>query len=477
MWRKVGPHAQSGTEQAIKWAKIAPIVKSVGDLSVLQAASNTAIKVYRRYYQYQDQEWPRGGAAIADEVIASLNGYNNTKLYLESFNEWKQYSGQGLEEHIVFEREFARRCHERGYKVAGFCFSVGCPEMTDWDVIKASGILSELDAVAIHQYWGSESVNGGYKDDWTALRHRRVHERLGQHPPFLITEAGRDAVYEQAPGWRAQGISGDDYAAEIGKWDSELQKDDYVLGATIFGSGPYGWESFNVDIITDTILKLQGSTILPPEAQDEGEELGTYRIGNLDVLDIRGSLAVHPTLRYDTRPLSWIKRLVIHHSATGISATPQQFANYHVNSNGWPGIGYHFVVDHEGQIFYTADHTLITYGVAAQNKDSVHICLTGDFTTNVPSDKQLAAAKALIDNYRYSMGTSFPVVAHKEIATDGSVCPGATWTTWKDKLYAAPAPVDNWEAKYATLLSMYTVQSKDLTAAQLKLGAIRAALG
>lgn len=177
-----------------------------------------------------------------------------------------------------------------------------------------------------------------------------------------------------------------------------------------------------------------------PYQQTGGNEMATFRLGNIDIVDLRDALAVHATLKYDWRLMQAIKRIVIHHSATSVTATAEQFARYHVDRHGWPGIGYHFVVTANGEIQYVNDHTLITYGVADQNGDTVHICLVGDFTDATPPEAQLVAARTLIANYRHAMGQMYPVVGHRDIAQ--SECPGNTWPQWKARLVTEAPPAE-----------------------------------
>ena len=50
--------------------------------------------------------------------------------------------------------------------------------------------------------------------------------------------------------------------------------------------------------------------------------------------------------------------IVIHHSLTPMKAkgsTPQAFANYHIDSNKWPGCAYPFVITWDGTIWQTDD--------------------------------------------------------------------------------------------------------------------------
>ncbi|QLQ07535.1 MAG: N-acetylmuramoyl-L-alanine amidase [Anaerolineae bacterium] len=76
----------------------------------------------------------------------------------------------------------------------------------------------------------------------------------------------------------------------------------------------------------------------------------------------RRSLEKHPTLPPYPKRTKPISLIVIHHTDTPKTFTPQQIAHYHVfgerkNSEGkvikepWPGIGYHFLVGADGAIF------------------------------------------------------------------------------------------------------------------------------
>jgi hypothetical protein len=209
---------------------------------------------------------------------------------------------------------------------------------------------------------------------------------------------------------------------------------------------------------------IVGGSVVPPVVPPPGgETMPSAKLGTIEITDLRGSLATHPVERYETRDIGAIKRIVIHHSATSANATADAFARYHV-TKGWPGIGYHFVVTAAGEIQYTADHTLVTYGVAGQNADTVHICLVGDFTDATPPTVQLDAARRLIDNYRLAMGQTYPVVGHRDIATD-TACPGKTWSQWKGWLVDT-APVNE-----------TTDLRAQLDAANAKLAAIKAIVG
>ncbi len=138
---------------------------------------------------------------------------------------------------------------------------------------------------------------------------------------------------------------------------------------------------------------------------------------------------------YDRRQLSDIKYIVIHHSAVDADSTPLQVAGYHVQHNGWPGIGYHFQVTYDGTINYVGDLETVRYNVASRNRECVGVELNGDFTHHWPTDMQLGSARVLLAWLKGQLAMA-AVVGHKDIALPGyeTSCPGDTWYAWRDKL-------------------------------------------
>jgi hypothetical protein len=141
---------------------------------------------------------------------------------------------------------------------------------------------------------------------------------------------------------------------------------------------------------------------------------------------VTDDLRQHPTKRYQTRERSQIDKLVIHHSAgpPGVGASP--IARYHVDHNGWPGIGYHYFVYDDGRIEQTQALETVAYHAGEANPSSIGICLAGDFTDQPPPDAQLLAtgqlAAWLLDDLNLPPEAIKP---HKQLrATE---CPGEQW--------------------------------------------------
>lgn len=146
-------------------------------------------------------------------------------------------------------------------------------------------------------------------------------------------------------------------------------------------------------------------------------------------MDLRQSL----NGAYETRSLSSIKSIVVHHEGVDVDSTPEQIDGYH-RGLGWPGIGYHLVVRQEGKVFYCGDLRTVRYHAGEHNPSTVGICLTGDFSKYYPLPSQLAGAKRAIAFVQAQLGRSVPVVGHRDLPNMQTECPGATWAGYKELL-------------------------------------------
>lgn len=155
------------------------------------------------------------------------------------------------------------------------------------------------------------------------------------------------------------------------------------------------------------------------------------------------------------RPLSDVKYLVLHHTATDESATPKEIANYHINHNGWGGIGYHFLVDKEGGIFYVGDISTARANVSDMNEQVIGIGLIGNFTQGrVPTSSQQDSTRKLCEFFL----TNYPdltIKGHKELPNQKTICPGDSWLKWKPvpdtKTDTLKSQVDNLQTSLALL--------------------------
>lgn len=114
----------------------------------------------------------------------------------------------------------------------------------------------------------------------------------------------------------------------------------------------------------------------------------------MNITDKRNTLKKHAARVYKKRLLSDITSIAIHHSAT-LQGSSEAFARYHVTHNGWPGIGYTYVINKDGSIDWCNDWNLKTAHVGNSNKNALGVCLVGDFTKEKPTELQLQSAADL----------------------------------------------------------------------------------
>lgn len=149
----------------------------------------------------------------------------------------------------------------------------------------------------------------------------------------------------------------------------------------------------------------------------------------MNIVDLVRKLPVHPTKRYLSRPLSAIRRIVLHHTAAPASQTPEEIARYHVQNRGYPGIGYHYLVSRGGTIYKCWTATTITACVKQGNSSSLCVCLIGNFTFQPPPSVQWEAALNLVRKLMIAHLIPIEqVYGHRETPTkppQQTECPGA----------------------------------------------------
>lgn len=158
----------------------------------------------------------------------------------------------------------------------------------------------------------------------------------------------------------------------------------------------------------------------------KNDDIGVLAMAALLLIPKRTSLRniveelPHGNLSYSKRSIYSIDKIVIHHSAT-TDGSPEAYANYHVNTRGWPGIGYHFVIQKDGQVFQTNYLDTVSYHTSGQNTRSIGICLTGNYDSQQPPAAQM---EALINLVRYLAKFLGRLAIHGHNEFSGKTCPG-----------------------------------------------------
>jgi len=95
-------------------------------------------------------------------------------------------------------------------------------------------------------------------------------------------------------------------------------------------------------------------------------------------------------------------KIIVHHSAFEQDADQLMKINQWHKDREFPlslrgfYVGYHFVINHEGQITQTRELDEVGAHARGFNFESIGICLEGDFTTKLPSEAQKVALGKLL---------------------------------------------------------------------------------
>lgn len=147
-------------------------------------------------------------------------------------------------------------------------------------------------------------------------------------------------------------------------------------------------------------------------------------------------LAKHPTERYETRELSQINSLVLHHSAVPASVGADRIARYQVERQGWPGVGFHYFIYDDGRIEQTQPLEVISNHAGDANPISVGICLAGNFTDQPPAEAQLLSTSQLTSWLLQELDLPLEAIhPHKDYVV--TACPGDQWESganWGEQL-------------------------------------------
>ena len=116
-----------------------------------------------------------------------------------------------------------------------------------------------------------------------------------------------------------------------------------------------------------------------------------------------------------------LEYIVIHHTASTAKETVEQIHNFHINNNGWAGIGYHFYIRKDGTVYKGRDEKYAGAHCVDYNSISLGICLEGNFEIEKPTDSQLKSLSELLQHLKQKYG-NVQVVGHRDL--NATACPG-----------------------------------------------------
>lgn len=124
-----------------------------------------------------------------------------------------------------------------------------------------------------------------------------------------------------------------------------------------------------------------------------------------------------------------IKYIIVHCSATraGLNYKAATLDSWH-KARGWAGIGYHYVVDLDGQIERGRAETEVgAHAGALYNPISLGVCYIGGLTqdTEEPADTRTPAQKAALEALLLELLRRYPdaqIIGHRDVAVKACPC-------------------------------------------------------
>ena len=319
MSTKLGAHVLRSAADLGEYIQAGPaVVKFVGDWGIAQDVPEGTLVIGRKHQgdydaqlQYATGKTPL--EAAQQFIHDQLPTYQSNPLikYWEGHNEPVWNSNEEMAWYAQSEVERMRLMAGLGLKCVIGNFATGTPPLNLWPAFfPALRAARQYEAIlGLHEYscpwiwWmtGKHQLDPQADEGdegWTTLRYRKVYRQylipngLGDIP-LVITECGIDPLVNPKPpgakagAWKQLGgfwaehdnepDKADYYFRQLVWYDEEMQKDDYVVGATIFTWGSFGppWSDFDVagtDVSKKLVAYTQANPAEPFEYPGEEEE-------------------------------------------------------------------------------------------------------------------------------------------------------------------------------------------------------------
>jgi len=190
---------------------------------------------------------PDAGRLLAERTIEAARQFPGV-TYWEGENEPDVSSREAVAAYCEHEIARTLTLHRAGLKAAVGGFSTGTPDIALWPFFYPA--LEYADALHLHEY---DAPSMRRLSSWLCGRFVRVYKMLPPElrKPMIISECGVDGgvLGHGRAGWKRY-LDASAYMADLA-WYDRLMKSHSdrwpILGAAIFCSGGFGWDSYSVD--------------------------------------------------------------------------------------------------------------------------------------------------------------------------------------------------------------------------------------
>lgn len=123
--------------------------------------------------------------------------------------------------------------------------------------------------------------------------------------------------------------------------------------------------------------------------------------------------------KMNKRNTNKINKIILHHRAG--KGDVESIHQQHIK-RGWAGIGYHFYIRENGEVFAGRPVDYVGAHCPGSNQNSIGICFEGDFTKGEPSIYQIAQGMQLIKDLKTKYKGINKVFNHRDLCK--TLCPG-----------------------------------------------------
>jgi hypothetical protein len=249
--------------------------------------------VGRRYVESQPlADAIKEANELADSIL------NTPTVHIcDAWEGYNEVSVSKLEPLCRFDRQLAELLHREQVRYIAGSWSVGTPDISDWQRPEMWDALRVADYIGVHEYCApSMDDPRGMDTDhpsqgWFVLRYRKWYPTLPSdcQKPLLITECGIDsgAVHWDPGaqgGWRSF-TDPEGYMEQLAWYDRLLQEDGFVRGATVFcwGTLDPAWDSHDlsgsmVNVLANYVKEQQAEGIAPVPSPPSPVELTALQL-------------------------------------------------------------------------------------------------------------------------------------------------------------------------------------------------------
>ena len=124
------------------------------------------------------------------------------------------------------------------------------------------------------------------------------------------------------------------------------------------------------------------------------------------------------------RNIEDIKRIILHNSGVTVLQSVEVIHDYHKNTRGYAGIGYHYYVRKDGSIYEGRSIEYIGAHAGNNNSDSIGICFEGKYDEETMPEAQIKAGQELVAYLKEKYNIT-KVQRHNEVCNTS--CPGTNF--------------------------------------------------